>query len=410
MIVRQVNVVNESNRKRDVIFLFAFFILFPGFFIYHYFVGKSMIPPVLGGYFGIMAVILFPFLTIFYLKIKLRQLFLTRVEILFYLLLLVMFYTALIHFSLDSQKHYSTAIVKQTITALLFLLVCYFIGRYIRLDSKKTKLFLLMVLFSMGIIVITNTTQGMFYLRMSSIYSEYVSTYQGFARSIVVMAIVLICITKSKKVEFILYLFSLVILFLNGARTEFYCFLVSYFVYHFTLKIGNLWKEIKYVFSLFFLVLLIVIFSHHLYNYIPNNRVINLAINPFEQTSFQLRQYQINEGLETIAENPLMGDYGSYALTMGPGNAMHNFLSVWVDLGIIGLLIYIIMFLVIAFQLYKYAKLKLVENTEYRLAVFFFIFCLLAVITGKGYSYMLIGLVVGFYAQFKELVYNGKRS
>ena len=91
---------------------------------------------------------------------------------------------------------------------------------------------------------------------------------------------------------------------------------------------------------------------------LPENRVVDL-LDIGSDTSNQARNELEQSAWESIVNNPVLGDYGGYTAYAGIGGYSHNLLSAWVNLGLVGFSLYIIVILAAMIGLVKvFNKLK----------------------------------------------------
>ena len=81
----------SSVRKK--ISLFSYFLLFPGFFFYHYSIAMGHIPPFLGGYFGLVSLMLMPIIVILVIPQLFKSISIVEVIFIFILLLILIIAT-----------------------------------------------------------------------------------------------------------------------------------------------------------------------------------------------------------------------------------------------------------------------------------------------------------------------------
>ncbi len=373
----------------------AFLLLFPGFFFYHFAIARGFIPPFLGGYFGVVAVLYFLPLTFAFLKYRPLN-FNNKIFLLF---LLINFYTLTVvvyNFILGEPRGYSNDMVVWSMSGLLFNLVAFLIGRQI--DFVKLLNINFFALILMLIIVVLNVgEQGIFYVKIDAVDESLVATYQGFARSIVFVSLILTgsFIENPKKIAITFFLCFLA-LFLNGSRTEFALYIASSLIIYFLYVFKSFKGAILFIAIMFFLIIL----TSFLIDAYPESRMLQLFFLQ-ESSSFIARSELNAYGWSLVSDNPLMGNYGMYVNLGGVGNYPHNLFSAWVNLGAVGLLLYFALF----FLLLKSAFLGFIKNPEnrtYHIFLIFTLFTVASVIFSKDYSDMTIGFLVGIFYNWKK--------
>lgn len=395
--------INLMPRKWQVATATLFLALFPGFFFYHTLLGMGYISPVLGGFFGPVSVIAFPVMIYIYinniLKYKSK---LSAIDIVFLLLMAFSVIVSVVNFADGRLALGDTKMLIWSLFGVLFNFIMYILSRSVPIDSTKFRKCIYFSLFGMFLIAVLNVGDtGTFYLQEDSPYKEVVATYQGFARSIAVIALVAIALVDGLLIFAISVFIGVLTLFFNGARTELVCFIFSTIILAFT-RYGIL--KILFLSAGFMLSITLAVYGLSAEKYekfVGNNR--NLQLFDLDNaTSAQERNYLHEFAIRTIWENPILGDYASYLNIEGTsdiGSVAHNILSAWVNLGILGFIGYISITLLIVFSIIKNWKKVRAGDIEWNLVVAFSSFSIVAMIFGKDYTYMIFGLAVGFCAR-----------
>lgn len=373
----------------------AFLLLFPGFFFYHFAIARGFIPPFLGGYFGVVSVLCFFPLAFTYLKNQPLNLS----NRLFSLFALINFYTLVVivcNYIFDEPRGYSNDMAIWSMSGLFFNFVTFLIGRQI--DFLKLLKINFFALILMLIVVVLNVgEQGIFYVKLDAVDESVVATYQGFARSLVFVSLILTgaFIENPKKIAMI-FTICFLALFLNGSRTEFALYIASSLIMYFL----YVFKSLKGVILFIVVMFLLFILTSYLIDAYPESRMLQLFFLQ-ESTSFQARS-ELNEyGWSLVSDSPLMGNYGRYVDLGGVGNYPHNLFSAWVNLGIAGLLFYLALFFLFLKSAFLGFK-KNSDNLTYRIYLIFTLFAVASVIFSKDYSDMSIGFLVGIFYNWKK--------
>jgi len=384
----------KKSILRSNIATLSFLLLFPGFFFYHFAIGKGLIPPFLGGYFGIVsALLLIPLLLLNY-RLFLKQ---TELPVLcFFLILILTFVTSIYYYVTGSPRGYVTDMLVWSLSGLLFNVVAFMlaygtnIGAIAKYGYWLIVLMFLLVIFNIG-------DSGIFYIKLDAgEAADSVATYQGFARSIVVTLLVSSAIFFQKgKSFYVLLLVGIIALFFNGARTEFAIFLVSMFFFYFYYSMGN----IRTLMSLVVLLTILTTIAANIIELIPVSRMLQL-VDIGSSSSGESRDKILSFGIELISNNPVFGDYAGYATAGGIGYYPHNIISAWLNLGVVGFSLYILMFVLLWKDIFK-NFLKDRDEKTYKVFFIFLLFTTGSLIVSKDYSYLLIGLLLGFYLRYK---------
>ncbi len=373
--------------------LFGFVLLFPMFFFYHFLVGVGVVPPFLGGYFGVMALLL---MVVYFIRPS--GFFSRKFSAWVFIGILVwVVWVALMNYAADLPRGYSLEMLAWSFQGVLFNLVCYFIGKNIEFSAADAKLILIFFVLMFFVVVFNVGDSGIFYIKQTAgDVAGSVATYQGFARSLVFVLLMLVSLLLDKKnLMLAIFLCGSVALFLNGARTEFVLFVISV-VSLLIVKSGSSVKSMLYFLLVFFLVL---IGGYFLLSLAPESRMMQL-LNLSSSSSY-LARVALNEfALITIANSPVWGGYGEYTSIGGVGSYPHSLLSAWANLGVLGFLGYVFLFAFLWIQAGFAIMRNLYTNESFYSFFVFLVFSTLAVIFSKPYSYMMVGFVVGLNVRF----------
>ncbi|MGJ7558863.1 hypothetical protein ACSFBI_33345 [Variovorax sp. RB3P1] len=374
----------------------SFLALFPGFFFYHSAVGSGYFPPVLGGYFSPVALITIVFLGFFYVGVLLhnRREF-TPTDLWFFLFLgffiLIVVFNYIGRSDGDVTTHHATAI--------LHLLTCFIVFRIARFDAAVFRRMLLASVLGMACVIIFFSDDGSFYLKQSGIGdTDDIATYQGFARSFIFAAVVLVAFTEKFSRRFLLYAVCLPSLYLSIARSEFFGFIFFAFVF-------ELVSSKRSIFALGIAAVVAISFylSLNLFSEIlPENRVLMLLLDQQGDTSGGARLDFTSQAITTIMNNPILGAYASYVEDFSSGSYAHNILSAWVDLGAIGFFLLVGALIAPAVFLLKVGRTKANRTPEFRHAFSLLLLTIFLLVTAKDFTYMLTGAALGSAAMYRS--------
>lgn len=324
---------DRSSSRSRLLILAGIVLLYPGFFIYHSAVALLKIPPVLGGYYGNVCLALFPLLLIFYARaIRTHRIVLTRADAVFGLLCLYVGCWSLIYWAVGEKYQQDPFLLNQSVSILVLWGVNYMLFRDFTAIGRGGRWVLIFSLALMLAIAFVNQQNGFFYAKeIAGRYNEEeIASYQGFARSALVTSMMLLANGSRRSVLWIFGI-SLILLFVLGARSEFLGFLA----------VGLLVMNIRFGSARFnwlimsVLLVALAITADWVVTAFDNTRIVHL-LDYQDDTSFQSRELLNDAAWKSIANSPLLGDYGSYLVTNGVGKYAHNALSAWVDYGLIG--------------------------------------------------------------------------
>ena len=375
----------------------GFVLLFPGFLLYHLSLAALSLPPFLGGMYGITSAVLVIPLGLLSFKLLRRLLrsspLYVTITVMFFIY--VLGWTA-IHFFIIDAFYIETATI-QAIESLVLWLALFFIGVYFDLNSPWiSKIFWAVFIYLLVFLAYYVIQSGnlMFYARQ--LYGvEYVTTYQGFARSMLVVSLFLLARPLSSLMRFCLILGSMFILFVIGARSEFYGFILLLFVLLPTLSVHN-WKY-GLLITVSVIILAIILSSN--YEYLVHSRQFAI-LNLQSDSSYQARKMLETIAINQITKNPLIGCFGGHiAEAGGAGYYAHNLLSSWVSFGLMGFLFYIAISIVPAIHSFIHFLKKGDKGPLWMFSFEINFVCFILILAAKSVFWPLPALGWGVYLQ-----------
>ena len=223
---------NSSDRGLKIsqtVASISFFLLFPGYLFYHQSLAMGLIPPFAAGLFGyvslgalLVLLALLPWNTAWLKNITGNRYVLW--------VLAFLFYTSawtLAHYLLLDGDHISIAGV-QSLETVIFWSSLFLIGLLLPIESGPLRWSLCI---SFAIILVSllyfyiDTGTNMYNAQRLYGNTTDVSTYQGFARSVLFTLLVLLAVFNSFRVRAVFILGGVFILFMLISRSDFYAFL-----------------------------------------------------------------------------------------------------------------------------------------------------------------------------------------
>jgi hypothetical protein len=369
----------------------AFLLLFPGFFFYQTLLGLGAIGAVLGGYFSIVAVPLtVPLVWYFIDAAKRDDSFFVKLD--FYFFLFVLYYSLVIaaNFAGGADR----MIVQRYVLSMIFCVDIYIIFRMVDLNDRGFIAAAAFSLAAMSAITMYFSIGGFFYLRNldEATNPDSLASYQGFARSYIYTFLIVISVVRFIGTRLLLYGMAIVSLFLNGARSEFsgVLFLIPIVeLYHARYKLYS-------VGSVFLLLIWLAANIDTIVNMLPDNRILQL-FDVSHSASGVAREQLSKEAWHTITENPIFGDFGSYA----DGYYAHNILCAWVDFGLVGLILLAALLIWPAVRLFADGYFLKKKSGDFVLACSFVCLAILWVLTAKSVPDMSVGAALGAFARYQ---------
>ncbi|MGI5308732.1 O-antigen ligase family protein [Rheinheimera sp. WS51] len=370
-----------------------FILLFPLFFIYQAIMSLGYIPPFLGAYFGLVSLIILPFVLVNYFYVFFKKP-ISWLEKVFLIYVAYSVFITLFNFSVTNLNEYDYDMLYWSISSVIFIFICFFIGKNVEVTNAFYAVCLLLFFLSVLLVLLNVGERGIFYLKSDSVNDSLTVTYQGFARSLLMMSLYCVAFCNNRIYKLGLFALATVALFFNGARTEFIVFTVSFLSVYLLSQ-----RSFKLLFLMVFSTMFLMYFGEQIYEMLPDNRMKSI-FNIFSTTSANSRSEYFNSALTTISNSPLFGDYGSYLNEYGQGGFSHNVFSAWVNLGLLGFVLYLSIITSIIFMVFKDICVP-ISNKAFTFKAMLAISVITMLLFSKDYSYMLFGFMVGVFCNNK---------
>lgn len=330
---------NGMTRKYlELVSGFGLFVLFPGFFFYHLAVAAQAISPVAAGLFGPATVLLMGLSSLLILSVLSDSFRHSKIiSAGFYLLLFYCLIWSLSYYSFGVGLQKSIEVIKQVATMLFAWFALYAIGLYLPLYNRKFKQIITASFVVILLIVLAYFDRNSMMMNVRDIYrtGDSVATYQGFARSALIVAILFACAIRSHVKMVIAMFVGIVILFLLGARSELYGFVALTVT---LISFKSLRLQPSVIAALLLLLVAIYVLVDQFPKLAPSRQM--QVFNLDKSSSWMGRQWLQSKALEQIADNPFMGRYAGHFEVGGAGAYSHNILSAWVSFGFVGFMLY----------------------------------------------------------------------
>ncbi len=315
-----------------------FFLLFPGFIFYNFFVAIGILPVLSGGYYGISSLLI----ALIYLLVlpilgvgceKKNALFL----LLFFLFVIYVFFVTNVHwfFNFEVDSGYA---IWQSFYLIVFWISLFFVGRYLSFSKKKFPAILsgsILIIFLYFLYFFFQTGQMMFRFEAISSADSDLASYQGTARSVFVTILFLVSFYKRHLTKIFFIGLGVALLFFSGARSEFFVFLFVSILYLFFISMADP-KKIILFFALILAIFIIFLFIANTFSESRHLQIANLA----ESSSWIARKEFQEVAIEKIQEYYIFGDFGKDVVDGKSGAYSHDILSSWVSYGLLGFLMY----------------------------------------------------------------------
>lgn len=324
----------SDSREASYVFI-AYWILFPGFFFYHFLVGADLLVPVLGGFFTPITIACALF---FWLPASQQTVLSSRTAALivpFVAFMVLVAMTALLGIACRVPDRESSAVFEQTAKFLLQTAVVFYLGS--RISLRAAWRFRVMLGTFLAIVAIAGMNFAQEDWRFTYLADatdpERVASYQGMARSVFCTAVLVIAYMRPLVGKVLIVLVTTMLLFAIGARSEFVGVLI-------VMGLIVLQRGISAIgITILALSGLIAIIQADL-SPLADHRVLRL-FHLGADTSYAGRQAMLSDGWRALQDGFVLGDYGGQVgLTGQVGAYMHNLLSAWRQFGIVGFLTY----------------------------------------------------------------------
>jgi hypothetical protein len=319
-------------------------------------------PSILGGYFGLLTVIGSLGYSLFFTKNMKKVI---SASYFFSFISLSCFIWALFITLLYINQPERTGAIFQSLTLLVSWYALFFSGFFLPLINFQKFLSIskiLLILF-LGYTIFYIQTTNLFMLPFTQggdIEDENLANYQGIARNLLVIGLILIAYTESRIKNLIWSIILAFLLFMIGARSEFYVFVLLIIAYHSIIAI-----KIK---SSFIIIITIILFSLgafiNYYQEISESRQLNI-LDISHDASWSMRQEMKQFAILQIKESPIFGNFGGHTEFYGPaGNSVgayaHNALSAYVNYG----LVFFILFIAMCYLTFIFSMIQLVKHPK----------------------------------------------
>ena len=370
----------------------AFLILFPGNFLYHTLVNAEVIAPVLGRYLGLVTTSLaIPLLASYGVFIRGDQQRVLRYDYAFAAFTSYLVLITALNFSLGAQP----LIVFSHLASVNYFIVFYLLFRSLNFTTKRFQVINSFSFLLMSGTVISLTQNGVFLLILNHATKEHAS-YQFIAVIFILTAVLILSLQSSITKRIFIYLLTAIVLFLNGARTEFFSFCLLAMVLE-SLKIRHKRVLTVALLASFSGVYLIIQSIKHL---LPDNRVIRLILASHGDGSARSRALLNQNAWTTILDNPFLGDYGNYE----QGGYAHNLLSIWVDFGFFGLLFYLCLLFFATISIIRSASATETFRHYRDVSICLIIVCWFSLALAKSFDYLLVPAALGMFANYSNRI------
>lgn len=369
----------------------SIFVVYTVFIIYQFLVLYGVIGNSLGGYFSIGLLVSMPFLIACFIAHSVRFFF--RVP----KIVVHAIFLFLIVFSLNVLFGYlggANEDILRTHYSAIWRFAGVFLITLCTIPSNKgvvkVALFTVVALVLFLLAAPVDSVRSS-YIEISDSNDLFQLNYQALGMVVIILLVYLLP-TESVRELYVGYACALVALLMLGARSELIASLI-------VIGINELYSPRRIcVLVLTFVVGLISVAGLALWltSVAVDGRVFE-ALDWYSDESVLERVDITIESFRVIFDNPLFGAYASYEV----GRFAHNVLSAWVDFGIFG---FIILLVLLFYPIAKILHVPYRERGEgvYRQALSSLIAVSVLVLLAKDYTYSLIPFALAVYCRFEQ--------
>lgn len=379
---------------------FSFWLLYPGFFFYHFLVGAGILPRFIGGWFGPVSLLAFvgfvPLLMLAVGHVRGRSL---QLLLLFVLLNVSVMLWVGAHAVLGAGHQQRPAVVSQAAATLVFWVTMFMIGLYWGHRSFWSRWIVWGSLGMMVILTLYNIDAQslVFALGLDASSSEgEVVTYQGFARSLAVTLLAGLAVSRRPIAVSTLVFGGVVALFFLGARAELYGFLMVTPILFWMGYRSRPWSA-----TLIATVgtIALAFLAFHFWETISGSRQLQFILDLETSRSLQVRQELLRQGWEGVTSDPLIGEFAGHVLRGGSTGAyVHNAISAWRQFGPVTFLLYVGLTVTTSAISVRRTVFARVDLTTWRLALLVNVFSLILLTTAKSVYWPVVALGWGLTA------------
>ncbi|PHM26218.1 O-antigen polymerase [Xenorhabdus budapestensis] len=394
--------IHQHSNKYIVFFIFLsiFFIIFIPFFWslgYAYKLYGEHVWPGVALYAHISLIFLF---FIFYLKIKKIKSSDPLFFYFFFIFLLLLFIYDLSYLSFSNDS-YSLIAFNESFISKIYIIAYFIIGFYIFTKSLNSYLLYIMLALYLGVFLFEYNDGATIPVSLYSIYgdfSENIINYQLVSFSVVILSILIL--NSDLRYKYLFFFICVFMVFSSGGRSEFFGLVISFLFCLIYINIVSIVRNLKLKKSSVYLITISIIAPVVFFSFIQEPKKLSFNNRNFEifslkkSSSWNERAIIKDININNIAENPVLGAYGSH-LKLGKGNYIHDIYSAWQQYGIFGFLGFI---LIISYPLIRLLFLYYKTQKKYiLLPLGCSLYCFILLMYSKPIYWPVLGFSAGVY-------------
>lgn len=366
-------------------------------FIYTYLAARSLVPAIPGLIgaltYGLLLLIFPLFLTdkAGSDRLGVRVAFLTIVYV-FFAVLYYKFFVVVISPDIDSELFGDN--IEALLKVSVFLIVGAFILRFGRYRQLITASFA-----AMAIVVILSLDVRSFSIIMPTLL-DLSGMYLFLGDTFAVVTVLCLGIARTNPFRAVVFIVGVISLYAIGSRASLYALIPV--VGALGMILARSYRDVvsRAVYTITLAAMsVMLIMTPFLFLNLGDTRMFRFLGSGYD-ASWSFRQWQLEEGLRVIKENPLFGSYGSDYLLLGRwGDYIHSYLELWRQYGLLPFALFVASLTISAFTLWRTRFLS--GHPAWRTAVLLMVFSVVEIVFartwGSPYVFMAIGMT-GFVA------------
>lgn len=310
-------------------------------FIYTYFVARGILPAI-QGLVGLLTYGLLMSLVVLTprdFKVWRCRFTVVALVMLAYVLIMIFFYRFASQI-IDPETDRDIFIYHATnvLSSLTFLLLGIHLTSHVRLPRVA-----LLSAMAVGFVVLANTNISTLTLTMPN-NEDLAGIYLFLGDTFAMIAIIALSYLHRGLIIIMGTVVSTFVLFFIGSRTSLYAFVpAAGMLFVFLLNHNLRLRSERLLFSsLLSLIIAVCLVSPLVFIDLTNNRMLSFLVTSTD-TSWEFRQWQMDEGLAVIRQHPLSGEYASdYYLRGRNGDYIHSYLEIWRQFGILPFALFLV--------------------------------------------------------------------
>lgn len=319
----------------------GFLLLYPLFFVYHFAVGSGVLPPFALGLYGLATALIAAVgglpLALVIRRHAGRPLVMTTAFLICYCTTWVLLFGFIF-----TDNPYLDEVNFQSFSLIVSWIALFIVGLFFPWQSMAMRRACFGLFAVIGLMIALNTNWSALVLTMPGQKTGDIASYQGFARSVLVLSFALLAWSRNRSEQIGIWLISSLFLFVIGARSEFAAYVGTTLLGAFIIRKAHPARTLLIVVGVVLVWVMASGLGASIAESIGQSRQVGL-LDIGADTSWNARRAMHEFALGQIADQPIFGIYGGHLFFYNPelGSEAHNALSAWVTFGVLGFCLYV---------------------------------------------------------------------